>query len=176
MIPAWQANCSYVPQQINLLGSTIAENIAFGKKRKDIDQDRLWEALKGSQLEEFVRNMPKQLETVVGENGTRLSGGQRQRLAIARAFYKQAKFLVLDEATSSLDNKTEKDLMSAVDLISNDCTVVIIAHRLSTIMNADCIYEFENGKIKSSGTFEELQSSSDSFKDMTLLKKRYLDK
>lgn len=176
MIPAWQANCSYVPQQINLLGSTIAENIAFGQKRKDIDQDKLWEALKGSQLEEFVRNMPKQLETVVGENGTRLSGGQRQRLAIARAFYKQAKFLVLDEATSSLDNKTEKNLMSAVDLISNDCTVVIIAHRLSTIMNADCIYEFENGKIKSSGTFEELQSSSDSFKDMTLLKKRYLDK
>ena len=172
MIPAWQANCSYVPQQINLLGSSIAENIAFGEKIKNIDEDRLWEALRGSQLEEFVRNMPKQLKTIVGENGTRLSGGQRQRLAIARAFYQRAKFLVLDEATSSLDNKTEQDLMSAVDLISNDCTVVIIAHRLSTIMNSDCIYEFENGGIKAYGTFEELQSSSDSFKKMTLLKKR----
>ena len=174
MIPAWQSHCSYVPQQINLLSSTIAENIAFGQDRKNINKDRIWEALKASQLEDFVKDMPDQLETKVGQNGTRLSGGQRQRLAIARAFYQEAKFLVLDEATSSLDNKTESELMNAVDLIGKDCTVVIIAHRLSTIMNADCIYEFEKGKIKASGTFDELKTSSDSFKDMSLLRKRFL--
>ena len=174
MIPAWQSHCSYVPQQINLLSSTIAENIAFGQDRKNINKDRIWEALKASQLEDFVKDMPDQLETKVGQNGTRLSGGQRQRLAIARAFYQEAKFLVLDEATSSLDNKTESELMNAVDLIGKDCTVVIIAHRLSTIKNADCIYEFEEGKIKASGTFDELKTSSDSFKDMSLLRKRFL--
>ena len=129
-------------------------------------------SLKSFSIKIFIQSMPDQLETKVGQNGTRLSGGQRQRLAIARAFYQEAKFLVLDEATSSLDNKAESELMNAVDLIGKDCTVVIIAHRLSTIMNADCIYEFEKGKIKASVAFDELKTSSDSF-NMSLLRKRF---
>ena len=106
------------------------------------------------------------LYTEVGENGIRLSGGQRQRIALARAFYRQSQFLVLDEATSALDNKTEADVMNAIELIGRRCTIVLIAHRLSTIMRADCIYEFEEGKIKSSGNYQNLLKSSESFQEM----------
>ena len=114
--------------------------------KKLIDNERVWDALKAAQLAELVSEMPMGLYTSVGDNGIRLSGGQRQRLAIARAFYRQSKLLVLDEATSALDNRTEAEVMDAIEIIGRRCTIVTIAHRLSTIERSDCIYEFKNGK------------------------------
>tara|TARA_Y100001968_G_scaffold37169_3_gene28529 strand:+ start:3018 stop:4856 length:1839 start_codon:yes stop_codon:yes gene_type:complete len=165
-IPAWQACCSYVPQAINLLNSTIIENVAYGLNDKEIDDERVWDAIEAAQLENVVSDLPMGLYTNIGENGIRLSGGQRQRLAIAKAFYRKCSFLILDEATSSLDNKTEADVMDSIDLIGRGCTIVIIAHRLSTVKRCDYIYEFENGKIKGSGNYQQLSLSSQSFHEM----------
>ncbi len=171
-VPAWQANCAYVPQAINLLNSNIIENIAFAEEIDDVDQMRVWEALQAAQLADIVSELPMGLFTPIGDNGIRLSGGQRQRLALARAFYRNAKFLVLDEATSALDNRTESEVMDAIEVIGRRCTLVVIAHRLSTVMRSDCIFEFEHGRIKASGTFEQLRQRSDTFNDLASFEKR----
>ena len=104
---------------------------------------------------------------MIGENGIKLSGGQRQRLSLARAFYRGAKVLVLDEATSALDNKTENDVLQALDLVGRRCTTIVIAHRLSTVRKCDRIYEIENGVIKAAGDFDALCAKSESFREMT---------
>ena len=171
-VPAWQDCCSYVPQSITLLNSNIIENIAYGLDKELIDNERVWDALKAAQLEELVSEMPMGLHTPVGDNGIRLSGGQRQRLAIARAFYRQSKLLVLDEATSALDNRTEAEVMNAIEIIGRRCTIVTIAHKLSTIERSDCIYEFKNGKIIAFGNYQELIKQSNSFFDMVEIAKR----
>lgn len=171
-VPAWQANCAYVPQAINLLNSNVIENIAFAEDPETIDHDRVWEALQAAQLAEMVADLPMGLFTTVGDNGLRLSGGQRQRLALARAFYRNARFLVLDEATSALDNRTESEVMDAIEVIGRRCTLVVIAHRLSTVIRSDIIYEFEGGRIKSSGSYDELRASSASFKLLTTSERR----
>ncbi len=168
-IPAWQANCAYVPQSITLLNSNVLENIAYGKDPSKVDKDQIWDALQAAQLADLVSELPLGLFTHIGENGIRLSGGQRQRLALARAFYRNSKLLVLDEATSALDNKTEAEVMDAIEVIGRRCTLVIIAHRLSTVIRSDFIYEFEEGRIKDSGRFEELRKTSTSFKNLTYL-------
>jgi ATP-binding cassette subfamily B protein len=162
-VPAWQANCAYVPQSITLLNSNILENIAFAEEPDMVDSDRVWEALQAAQLADIVAEFPMGLYTPIGDNGIRLSGGQRQRLALARAFYRNAKFLVLDEATSALDNRTESEVMDAIEVIGRRCTLVVIAHRLSTVIRSDVIYEFESGRIKASGAFDELRELSPSF-------------
>ena len=112
------------------------------------------------------------LHTPVGDNGIRLSGGQRQRLSIARAFYRQSKFLVLDEATSALDNKTEAEVMDAIKIVGRSCTIITIAHRLSTIEKSDCIYEFKNGEIIAFGTYQQLLKQSKTFFDIVDIAKR----
>lgn len=165
-VPAWQANCAYVPQSITLLNSNILENVAFAEESGSVDTDRVWDALQAAQMADIVSELPLGLYTPVGENGIRLSGGQRQRLALARAFYRNAKFLILDEATSALDNRTESEVMDAIEVIGRRCTLVVIAHRLSTVIRSDIIYEFEAGKIRASGTYEELCTRSDSFKNL----------
>ena len=166
-VPAWQANCAYVPQAITLLNSNVLENIAFAEDPESVDQDRVWEALQAAQLADIVAELPLGLYTPIGDNGIRLSGGQRQRLALARAFYRNAKFLVLDEATSALDNRTESEVMDAIEVIGRRCTLVVIAHRLSTVIRSDIIYEFEAGKVKASGNYEQLKTRSASFKSLT---------
>ena len=173
-IRIWQRNCAYVAQNFYLNNSTILENIAFAKDLKDIKIDEIWKSLESAKLKELVETLPKGLNTPIGQNGIKLSGGQRQRLALARAFYRKSRFLVLDEATSALDNKTENEVMNSIDLVSNNCTLVIIAHRLSTVMNADRIYEFKCGEIIHSGSFVELCKVSESFKDLSLLEKKIL--
>ena len=173
-ISEWQKLCSYVPQSINLLNSDIRSNVAYGLMPNEIDEHKVLESLKIAQLSDFVENLPKGLDTNVGENGIRLSGGQRQRIAIARAFYRDTKLLVLDEATSALDNITENDLMNALTATNKDLTVIIIAHRISTITNCDCIYEFEDGKIKSFGKYNDLLLKSKSFKELTANKREIL--
>ena len=170
----WQINCAYVPQTFYLKNSTILENIAFAKEKREINIKEVMKALEKAKLKDLVENLPDGVETFIGENGIMLSGGQRQRLALARAFYRKSRFLVLDEATSALDNQTEAKVMSSIDLMSNDCTLIIIAHRLSTVVNADKIYEFNSGRIIHSGTFDELCKKSESFKDLNLLEKKIL--
>ena len=165
-ISKWQSVCSYVPQAINLLNDDIFTNIGYGLKREEINESKVKESIEAAQLEDLIKQLPDGLHTYVGDNGIRLSGGQRQRIAIARAFYRNAKLLILDEATSALDNKTESNLLNAIAEIDKELTIIFIAHRLSTIRYCDCIYEFENGQIKSKGTFEELIKLSKSFKEM----------
>ena len=125
-VPAWQSNCAFVPQSIHLLDGSIRDNVAFGCDAESIDDDKVWAALEASQFDEFVAGMAYGLYTMIGENGIKLSGGQRQRLSLARAFYRGAKVLELDEATSALDNKTEDDVMQALDIVGRRCTMIVM--------------------------------------------------
>ncbi len=166
-IASWQSFCSYVPQSINLLNADFVSNVAYGLEKDEINIPKVWESLVSAQLEDLIKSLPNGLATKIGDNGVRLSGGQRQRIAIARAFYRDTKLLVLDEATSSLDNKTESKLIEAIDSLDKKLTIIFIAHRITTVKNCDCIYEFENGEIKASGIFEDLINNSESFKEIT---------
>ena len=168
-MPAWQANCALVPQDIRLLDTSVRENIAFGQSADEIDDDEVWNALAAAQFDDVVSQMPYGLYTMIGENGVKLSGGQRQRLSLARAFYRKASVLILDEATSALDNKTEYEVMQALDIIGRRCTTIVIAHRLSTVRKCDQVFEVSHGRIKASGSFEDLVNSSDSFREMNRL-------
>ncbi len=165
-ISAWHACCAKVPQSIQLLSDSIISNVAFGQTPEEVDQDKVWDALAAAQLDEIVSELPYGLYTPIGDNGIGLSGGQRQRLALARAFYRQAKFLILDEATSALDNRTESEVMQSIEIIGRRCTTLVIAHRLSTIKKCDRIYEFLDGKIVASGQFDQLRATSSSFRAM----------
>ena len=168
-MPAWQANCALVPQDIRLLDTSVRENIAFGQSGDEIDDDEVWNALAAAQFDDVVSQMPYGLYTMIGENGVKLSGGQRQRLSLARAFYRKASVLILDEATSALDNKTEHEVMQALDIIGRRCTTIVIAHRLSTVRKCDQVFEVGDGRIKASGSFEDLVKISDSFREMNQL-------
>jgi len=168
-MPAWQANCAFVPQNIRLLDASVRENVAFCEDSDSIDDNEVWAALEAAQFSEFAAQMPYGLYTICGEDGIKLSGGQCQRLALARAFYRKSKLMVLDEATSALDNKTENDVMQALDIIGRRCTMVVIAHRLSTVKKCDRIFEISQGRVVASGDFETLKRLSPSFREMTML-------
>ena len=150
----WQNQIGYVPQSIYLTDDTIRRNVAFGIPNGEIDDVAVERAIKASQLNDFVKTLPKGLETFVGEHGVRLSGGQRQRIGLARALYNDPSLLVLDEATSALDSNTENDVMEAVLALKNSKTVIIVAHRLSTLKNCDRVYKFEKGKLVQEGVPE----------------------
>ncbi len=163
----WQKNIGYVPQDIFLLDADIKSNIAFGINDFDIDMKKVIRASKIANLHNFVLDeLPNGYKTTVGERGIRLSGGQKQRIGIARALYNNPTILILDEATSSLDNLTEKSVMKAVNELSNNITIIMVAHRLSTVKNCDLIYLFENGKVACNGKFDELKISYKKFRDM----------
>ncbi len=135
----------YIPQSIYLSDDTIKNNIAFGIPEDKIDNDAVNEAMKKSQIYDFVQTLDKKENTFAGDRGVRLSGGQRQRIGIARALYYDPEVLVLDEATSALDNDTEQAVMEAIESLHGQKTMIIIAHRLSTIKTADRIYKIDNG-------------------------------
>ena len=141
-------------------------NVAFGEISQEIDEDKVWDALAAAQLDEIVSDLPYGIYSPIGDNGISLSGGQRQRLALARAFYRHAKFLILDEATSALDNQTESEVIQSLEIIGRRCTTLVIAHRLSTIIKCDRIYEFSGGEVIASGSFDQLRESSPSFRNM----------
>lgn len=143
----WLKNIGYIPQMIFMLDGSIRSNVAFGIPEDKIDEDRLWEVLREAQLDEFVRALPRGLDTGIGERGIQLSGGQRQRIGIARALYHDPEVLVLDEATSALDNDTEAAVMESINRLHGRKTLIIIAHRLQTIEKCDMVYRVENGKI-----------------------------
>jgi ABC-type multidrug transport system fused ATPase/permease subunit len=149
-----------IPQDVLLFGGTIRENIAYG--RPNVSAEELEEASKKAFAHDFIAGFPEGYDTVVGERGVRLSGGQRQRISIARAILKDARILILDEATSSLDSSSELMVQKAMDALFKDRTAFIIAHRLSTIRNADRIIVIDRGTIKESGTHHELVNEEDS--------------
>ena len=143
----WSKQVGYIPQVIYLLDETIMENVAFGIDKEKIDEERVWRALEQAQLKEFVLSLPEGLMTKVGDRGVRLSGGQRQRIGIARVLYNNPPIMVLDEATASLDNKTEKAVMDAIQSLRENRTMIIVAHRLSTIEHCDIVYKVEKGNV-----------------------------
>jgi ATP-binding cassette subfamily B protein len=158
-IPDWRlshlrSSIAMVDQHITLFPTTIMENIRYGNP--DCTDDEVKEAAATAEATGFIGELPDGWDTMVGEGGHRLSGGQRQRLAIARAVLKDAPLLVLDEATSAVDNETEAALQRSIGRISKDRTTVIIAHRLSTVRNAHRILVFENGKVIEDGSHDEL--------------------
>ena len=144
---SWLSHIGYIPQTIYLTDDTIRENIAFGVAKEEIDDARVWEVLEEAQMKDFVKGLPQEIWTTIGERGVRLSGGQRQRLGIARALYHNPEILVFDEATSALDTDTESAIMEAIDSFHGRKTLIIIAHRLRTIENCDIIYKVDGGKI-----------------------------
>jgi len=164
---SWQKVTGYVPQQIFLTDDTVAANIAFGSGKEEIDYNRLRQVADIANIRDFIENeLPKQYETKIGENGVRISGGQRQRIGIARALYYKPQFLIFDEATSSLDNISEKLIIDSIFNIRNQTTVLMIAHRLSTIKLCQKIYHVSEGKIINSGSFKELSENDEKFKKM----------
>lgn len=145
---------AYVTQEPFLFNGTVRENLLLAKR--DASDAELWTALTAAHAETFVRGLPKQLDTNVGERGVKLSGGEKQRLSIARALLKNAPILLLDEATASVDSETERQIQDALDHLMEDRTAFVIAHRLSTIQNADRIYVLDQGRVIEQGTHAEL--------------------
>ncbi|MGI9030156.1 MAG: ABC transporter ATP-binding protein [Ilumatobacteraceae bacterium] len=161
---AWQRGIGLVPQDIFLLDATIAENLAFGDRVDEIDQERLDEVVRLAQLGDLVAELPDGLRTVVGERGVRLSGGQRQRLGIARALYRRPRLLVLDEATSALDSVTEERITTTLRALRGRLTIITIAHRLSTVRDADRLVLMDEGRVVDEGPFEQLRDRNASFR------------
>lgn len=150
-LAAWRAAIAHVPQSIYLADSSIAGNIAFGVPRHEIDLARVQQAAKQAQIASFIESNTEGYQTFVGERGIRLSGGQRQRIGIARALYKKARVLVLDEATNALDNITEETVMHAINSLSESLTVIMIAHRLSIVESCDRVIRLEQGSVLMNG-------------------------
>ena len=155
-LSAFRKNIGIVPQEVILFGGSIQENIGYGKLDATFEEIKM-AAQKANALD-FIESFPEGFETLVGERGVKLSGGQRQRIAIARAILKDPSILILDEATSSLDAKSEKEVQDALDELMKNRTTIIIAHRLATIRKVDRIYVLEDGEIVESGDHEELSA------------------
>ena len=153
-IHSLRKNIGLVSQDIFLFEGTVFENIAYGNL--DATENEIWNAAKLSESDEFINLLPNKKDTIVGERGQKLSGGQRQRISIARAILKNPEILILDEATSAVDNETEAAIQRSLDTLKEGRTVIAIAHRLSTIRNADVIYVLEKGEIVESGSHDEL--------------------
>lgn len=164
---AWQDHLGYIPQSIFLLDDTIRRNVAFGVPDEEIADEKVWEALYAAQVGDFIMNdLPDGIETVVGEDGVRLSGGQRQRVGLARAIYHNPDVLVMDEATSDLDNDTEHRVIDALNNLKADRTFIMIAHRLSTVRDCDRLFFMRKGRVVARGSFEELCAAREDFREM----------
>ena len=162
----WLNNVGYIPQQIFMLDSTIRKNVAFGVPEEEIDEDRIWEVLKEAQLDEFVRGLPKGLDTGIGERGIRLSGGQRQRIGIARALYDDPEILILDDSASALDFATDAKLRKAIRQMDSHPVVFIVSQRASSIQYADQILVLEDGEMAGLGTHAELMESCEIYREI----------
>jgi len=153
---AWQRNVGYVPQDVYLLDDTVRRNVAFCLPEGEIDDERVWSALRAAEVETFVRSLPGGLDAMVGQRGDRLSGGERQRLGLARALYEDPQMLVIDEGTANLDNETEAAIARTLSGLRGRKTILVIAHRLSLIRNCDHVYLLRRGKVQYSGEYSDL--------------------
>jgi len=162
-IGTYRNHIGYVSQDPFVFNASIKENISFGIEYTD---EEIMHAAKLAHAHEFITSLPEGYNTIVGDQGLRLSGGEKQRVVIARAMIRRPEILILDEATSSLDNISEQAVQTAIDSVSKECTTIIIAHRLSTIHNADCIYVLEYGKVVESGTHDELMKHEGAYAKM----------
>ena len=154
---------SIVDQNTTLFDDTVFNNIKYAQP--DAPEKEIFKAAKLSMSEEFINNLENGYETKIGENGVKLSGGEKQRLSIARAFLKQSRIILLDEATSSLDSNTEEKIQHAIEELIYNKTTIVIAHRLSTILNSDNIYVMQKGEILDSGKHEELLNKSNAYRN-----------
>jgi len=153
-LAALRSHVSLVTQEAILFSASVRANLLYA--RPDATEEMLWQALEMANVSDFVANLPEQLDTVIGERGVKVSGGQRQRLALARAFLRDAKILILDEATSAVDSESENLIHEAMERLTHGRTVVLIAHRLRSAINADQIVAMENGAVVETGRHEEL--------------------
>jgi HlyD family secretion protein len=160
----WLATVAHVPQHVVLRDATLAENIALGVAADDIELGRVREACRAARLEPVVSTLPAGLATVVGQNGAQLSGGQRQRVGIARALYRQASLLVMDEPTSSLDALTEAEIVALLSALRGKYTMILVAHRPSSLHGCDLLLELDSGRLVRSGTFAELINGASSLR------------
>lgn len=159
-LASWRSQIGYVAQESAMMAGTIRENLTYGLENPhEITDDQLWKVAEMAYADQFIRDFPKGLDTEVGERGVKLSGGQRQRIAIARAFLRDPKLLMMDEATASLDSQSEGVVQQALSRLMEGRTTFVIAHRLSTIVHADKILFIEKGRITGSGTHEELAAT-----------------
>jgi len=154
---------SIVDQNITLFDDTIFNNIKYAKP--DATEEQIFKAAELSMCLDFINKLENKYNTMIGENGVKLSGGERQRLSIARAFLKNSRIILLDEATSSLDTETEKKIQKALDVLTYNKTTIVIAHRLSTILNSDKIYVMDQGSVVGSGIHEDLLKESETYKN-----------
>ena len=147
-ISSWQKKIGYISQDIHLIDDSIINNISLGIEEHEINLERINSVINSAQLESFINKLPKGIETHVGDKGVQISGGQKQRIGLARALYHNPEILILDEATSSLDNETETEVMKAIELLSENKTIIIIAHRYSTLSFCDRTFELINSNFK----------------------------
>ena len=159
-IANWRKQIGYVSQDSAVFAGSIRDNLQYGLSEK-LSDEQLWHGLELAYADSFVKDFPEQLETQIGERGVKLSGGQKQRIAIARAFLRDPKILMLDEATASLDSESEEKVQRALDQLMIGRTTLVIAHRLSTIIDADQIYFIEHGQVTGHGTHKELMQKHD---------------
>jgi ABC-type multidrug transport system fused ATPase/permease subunit len=160
---SWQDLIAHVPQTIFLADSSIAENIAFGEPAANLDRERIADAASKAELSEVIDRLPMGFDTKVGERGIKLSGGQRQRIGLARAIYKNARVIIFDEATSSLDIETERLITNSINLLSSETTTFTVAHRWATLKHCDVIFLVENGQCRLLGSYSDLEKN-ESFK------------
>lgn len=163
-LSSWRSQIGYVGQETILFDDSIFNNISLWEKNLDLDhlQNKVHRAARQAHLSDFIESLPDGFDTQIGDRGLKLSGGQRQRLSIARELFRSPKFLILDEATSSLDSESEKEVQNSIDELKGKISVLMIAHRLSTIQNVDCIYVIEQGKVVERGSFNELKTQDSS--------------
>ena len=157
-LKSWRSQIGYVPQESSLFAASIKDNLCYGLER-EVSEEELWQVVELACAKDVIENLPDKFETELGERGLTLSGGQRQRLAIARAFLRNPKVLLLDEATASLDSQSEAVVQEALGNLMKGRTTFVIAHRLSTIVDANQIVFIEGGQVTGVGTHEELTSS-----------------
>jgi ATP-binding cassette, subfamily B, bacterial PglK len=162
-LAGWQRNIGYVPQTVYLIDDSVRRNVAFGVPEEEIDDERVWQALRAAQVDHVVRSLPGELNAIVGEHGDRLSGGERQRLGIARALYRDPEVLVIDEATANLDPGTEAAIVEAVGGLRGKKTIIVITHRPAFVRNCDCIYMLAQGRLRNSGGYSDLLSREPAF-------------
>src|SRR5581483_6408496 len=153
---AWQRSIGYVPQDVYLVDDTLRANVALGWYGDEVDDERVREAVRLAELDKVVANLPQGLETRLGERGVRLSGGQRQRVGLARALYTRPSVLVLDEATSNLDQVTERQIVDTLTALQGGVTMIVVTHRVATVRNCDRVLYLDGGKVRALGSFEEV--------------------